>query len=180
MKNRRGRRGATLIEALVALAALGIGTAGIASLISHLSKVHRRQAFQTSSLDVLATFSTQVRDATCDLLPNTVSLTSGPADPGLLAPGWQAGPVRGSAITTVGRIDGSPPILVSYNSVLVAVPPTFAGPPSFDVQVRIREITGDPTLDDPNVTQGYWIRDFTVKKVCNLRLEADGRGEFYP
>ncbi len=179
MKNRRGRRGATLIEALVALAALGVGTAGIASLISHLSKVHRREAFQTASLDMLATFSTQVRDAACDVLPGTTTLVQGPTDPGFFGVGYQTTPIVGSSITLVGDVAGTPPMRLSYNAVREVVPLNFAGPPSFDVSFRIREITNDPTLDDPNVTEGYWIRNFTVKKVCNLRTEQDGRGEFY-
>ena len=55
----------------------------------------------------------------------------------------------------------------------------YQGPPAFDIQVRVREITRDAVKDNPLVTNGYWIRTFPLKKVCNLRLLAlPGRGEY--
>jgi len=178
-RGRASRRGATLIEAVVALGALGVGTAGVMTLMTYVSQTSERAAFHGRAIDVASEFAAQVADTTCDLLPDDNAPSPPATDPGLLAAGDQLAPVTGSAITLVGDIDGTPSVRVSYVSTLEIRGAGFDGPPAFDLEVRIREITNDDALDDPAITEGWWIRTFPVKKVCNRRTEPTGRGEFY-
>lgn len=170
---RRARRGATLIEALIALAALAVGSAGVVSLLTYVTQANRRAAFQNRSLEIIAELSTQIRDVHCDIRPDGTTIR----DPGLAAV-THAIPIAASGITLVGDLGGTPPIRVQYvvsDSNLAG----FGGPPGIDIDVQIREIMNDPNKDDPTVLVGYWIRTFVVKKVCNFRLDDAGRGEFY-
>lgn len=176
---RRSRRGATLIEAAVALGALGIGMAGVMTLLTYVSQTGKQAAFHGRALDLAAEFAAQAADTSCDLRPNDVAPTAPATDPGLLAAGDQFVAVSGSAITLVGDIAGHPRVNVSYAVVPELRVAGFDGPPAFDLTVRIREIMNDAAKDDPAVTRGYWIREYPVKKVCNLRTEPVGRGGYY-
>lgn len=199
-RTRRSRRGAALIEAVVSLGVLGFGTAAILSLVTQLSQTATQSAFHSASLSVFASFSAQVRGASCDVDPTQSVFQAGTSDPGL-APGgpYSAPAAASSAIQLVGDLDsssavaadvaraiqGAPPMRVSYTVADSTPAAPYAGPPTLDVQVEIREIKRDATLD--TATSGYWIRTYSVKKVCAQRADsvADcgtppcGRGEFY-
>ena len=190
MKKRRTKTytaGATLIEALIAMAALGVGAAGVFTLLAHVSQTNRRAAFQTRSLDIASEFATQVRDAACDVPQGAIAVSPASTDPGLNQQNWYPGtgvtidqpaaPI--GSFNLVGFLPGIPPVHVSYRATAEAGTVAIDGPPAFDVEVRIREVTGDPDKDDPNVVTGFWMRTFPIKKVCNIRLELNGRGEYY-
>lgn len=190
----RDCRGATLIEALVSLAVLSLGTAGVASLVTTVTQANRRMAFQVKSLDIVAQFSAQVRAATCDVPPGVSGFNTATSDAALLpsggpatittaagaSAGWWDTPPPTSAITLVGNIPNTtPPIHVAYRAVDATPPAPYDGPPSLNIEVRAREITGDSALDAPTRASGYHIREFTVKKVCTQRQDSQGRGEWY-
>jgi hypothetical protein len=48
--------------------------------------------------------------------------------------------------------------------------------PALDIQVRIRELTGDAATDI--AATGYYVRTYPVRKVCNARLDESRRGEY--
>lgn len=198
MKRRIGsrqQRGTTLVEAMVAVVVLSVGTAAITELLRSISNANRRIDFQTTSLDIFGEFAAQVQDAPCDMFPGAVAPTVPGTDPGLLlAPApplfQEVIPVAGSAITMVGDFGpkAATPDLqnrqlnyrVRYNVAPAAAAAALNGVPAFDVQVEIREITFDAAKDDPTVLDGYWIRTFPLKKICNVRTEPeDGRGAYY-
>ncbi|MCC7381221.1 MAG: prepilin-type N-terminal cleavage/methylation domain-containing protein [Deltaproteobacteria bacterium] len=193
---RAGQRGTTLVEAMVAVVVLSVGTAAITELLRSISTANRRMDFQTTSLDIFGEFAAQVQDAPCDMFPGVAApVNDGSTDPGLLLapppPGWQEiVPVAGSAITMVGDFGPATGVAatqnrllnyrVRYNAQPSAPPVGGAGVPAFDLQVEIREITFDPLKDAPATTDGYWIRTFPLKKICNVRTEPeDGRGAYY-
>lgn len=192
-KGRRGRRGSTLIEALIAVAVLGMGTAGIAGLITTISGANRRLAFQRRANEVFAQFAAQVADAKCDCI--------GPACPGadldwdpaldpafasaFLFPGDPCALPAGTTITMCGDQatwlppieTAGPPMQLSFTSVQYApLAPIPGAPPAFDLLVRIREIRN--TVEENTAVNAPWVREYPLKKVCNLRLEPTGRGEF--
>lgn len=188
---RRGRRrrrlGMTLVETLVAVAVLGIGSASLFSLLSGISTTNRRAKFQGASIDVLGIFSAQVRDAACDDTPAGVR-----DDAGLVAAGWITAPT--GSITAVGDLDAAAsgvqtnyPLRVQYEVTPVAAP--AMGPRSLDIRVQICEyshpsVTGAATAEarcQPGVvwTPGLYTREFVVKKVCAERDGETSRGEYY-
>jgi type II secretory pathway pseudopilin PulG len=178
---RAGRRGVTLIEAMIALGALAIGTAGVASMMTNVSNATKKASFQTQALDVFAAFSTQVQDATCDVLPDGTT----DADPGLAvnAGGYTAA-VAGSAVTLVGAWPGLPP--AQKLTVLYSVTPTpglpVGAPPAFDLTVQICEFNSHDEILAAAAPCAWglragWVRVFPLHKVCTFRLDQTGRGE---
>jgi type II secretory pathway pseudopilin PulG len=187
---RRGskQRGATMLEALIALVVLSTGTAAIAELLGYVSKSQGTARFQGASLDLYATISAEIQDAHCDVQPDGVTEM---VDPGLAptAGAWVDAPVAGSKIVTVGQMPQfSPPVAVRYQvsgrtrDVLQSDGTNQTlnnAPPHVDVVVEVRQVMNVPTMDDPAIVDGYWIRSFPIVKVCNLRTDDNGRGEFY-
>lgn len=184
MRNRR--RGFTLIEAIVALGVLVAGLGSVLGLITYVQGSNRSLAMQSHALDAFARIGAEIRDARCDFMaliePYAVDATM--TDPGLaqvIDNGWIAAPVAGSAIRFVGDETNNPllagrapPIRVDYRVTLDGSP----GIPAFNIDVRVREITGDAERDDPDRESGYWIRMQPVKKMCNPRIDETARGEF--
>jgi hypothetical protein len=161
--------------------------------------------FQNASLDAFTEFSAQVALAECDYMaidPTNAPPPAGQLDPGLAAAaaGWTgmgadvytaAAPPAGTTITLTGPIGPAGPagvakrnfnLHVRYRAAFVPPPVVFGSgntAPSYDLDVEIREITGDPARDGFGVTAGPWIRTFPLKKVCNLRLDGGvGRANY--
>jgi len=188
---RRSMRGASLIEAMVATVVVAVATASVTNLLKFVGDASRRMTFQTASLDVYAETVAQIQDARCNVDPLGVF----DRDPGLdfllsNAGVWQTNPalLGASLIRRLGDVRAtdanarSIPLNVSIRAAVAN--PVFAfattvGPPAYDFEIRIREITSDPARDNPAVTDGYWIRDFPAKKVCNFRTDGTSRGETY-
>lgn len=192
MKSSSRTRGAALIEAIVSLGVLGIGTAAVVTLVTEVNQTSTKSTFHAASLNLFASFSAQVRNSSCDVAPGLTGFQLGTSDRGLAPTGltYLTAPVDPtSALQLVGdfidgtAIQGAPPMNLAYR-VRVASTPIDA-PPSLEIEVRIREITRDPVKDA--ATTGYWIRDYTLTKVCTLRNDREGscgsppcgRGEFY-
>lgn len=176
------QRGATLIEAMIAAVILAVGTAAVTELLKQVSIANRRMTFQTTALDTFTAIASQIQDATCDVPPGAAVPGALTTDPGLWAAisnigTWQNAPVAGSGITTLGDLTlvKAYPIRATFRAV--AAPAPGLGPPNFDLEVEVREIMRDAVLDA--AVEGYWVRTYPVKKVCNRRTEAQGRGEFY-
>ena len=198
---RVSERGVTLLEAMIALTVLVTGIAALFGLINHVHSANRTMAYATSSIDVFAQISAQIRDARCDFdadnPPGPGTVDAALTDPGLasvLGGAWVSGPIGGSQISLIGDLDGSnpalpklvPPLRVDYRvqvedtAKLTAQDGNAPVPnaPSLEVDVRIRELTGDPARDNPALEDAYWIRTFPVKKLCNPRLDETSRGEY--
>ncbi len=183
MRSHHHQRGATLIEAMIAAVILAVGTAAVTELLKQVSIANRRMTFQTVALDTFTSIASQIQDATCDVPPGAAAPGALTTDPGLWAAisapaAWQTVPTAGSGITTLGdlTIPKAYPIRAAVR--LAAAPPPFGmGPPNYDFEVEVREIMNDVAMDA--ATDGYWVRTYPVKKVCNRRTEAQGRGEFY-
>ena len=131
--------------------------------------------------DTFGTFTAEVGSATCSIFPGQVAPTAISADPGLLiaANQWQANPVVGSAILTVGEFPRpplNPEFRVDYQ--LNPAPPLADGPMSYDIQVRIRELLGDTVKDSMDVFSTYWIKTFPLKKTCTFRSQPINRGGY--
>jgi len=186
---RRGQRGATLIEAMISCVVLAGGTAAVTQLLSHVSQANRRMAFQSLANDLASELMNQVADARCDTDAINGNLSAATVDSGLWAAinavgVWQLGPglPATSVVQTVGTsaamplVDRGIPLRIRYR---VTAATTIAGraPPSFDLEVEVREILNDVARDNLAVTTGFWIRNIPFKKVCNRRMEAGGRGE---
>jgi type II secretory pathway pseudopilin PulG len=179
----------TLIETMVAVAVLGIGSASLFSLLSGISTTNRRAKFQSTSLDVLAAISAQIRDAACDDTPLGVQ-----DDPGLANLNtWTVAPA--GSITVVGQLDAAAsqfqtnfPMRVQY-MVMPPAAPAVLGPRSVDVRVQICEwnhpsalggaTPGAQCVPSNEWIAGLYVREFVVKKVCAEREGATSRGEFY-
>lgn len=187
---RSGQRGMTLVETLVAVAVLGLGSASLFSLLTGISTTNRRAKFHSTSIDVLGAFSAQLRDAACDDTPLGVR-----DDAGLAVLGnWIGAPAPGGSITAVGNLDDvasgmqtNYPLRVQY---WVDLSPAVAlGPRSLDVRVQICEynhpsVLGAATAEGqctPGVewVPGLYVREFVVKKVCAERDGDTSRGEYY-
>jgi type II secretory pathway pseudopilin PulG len=174
------RRGMTLLEAVIALLVLSTGVAAVFGMVGRISNANRSMAFQTASLDAFSEISAQIRDARCDI-PEGQAMDDFNAalfDPGLaLTNGqWVNAAIAGSTIQLVGDFTNRVPVIrIDYR---VAEDNTQPGPVSLDIDVRVREITGDPDKDDPARESGYWIQVFPVKKLCTPRTDATYRGEY--
>lgn len=192
-RGKRNTRGATLIEALIAVVVLALGTAAIAELLKYTSDAHRTMSFQTASIDLYARLAAEIQDAHCDV--DDVDFTVINIDPGLTqgdgvfvgdAPFGAAVPPAGSKIQSAGIFrEYTPDLSVRYQATWVPaidanVDGLLDGPPGYNIDVEVRQITGDATQDNPATLDGYWIRNYPISKVCNIRLEdTNGRGEFY-
>lgn len=188
---KRRTRGAALLESVIALGVLAIGTAAIVALVTEVHKAGTKSSYQTASLDLFAGFSSQVRAASCDILPANLGLGVDPAatDPGLLPSGTPytgAPPVAGTAITLVGdftQFPDAPPMRLTYQVSLAPI--SLDAPPMLEIDATVRELVRDPLKD--TLAMGSWIRNFRLTKVCNLRTDnvtscgapPCGRGEFY-
>jgi type II secretory pathway pseudopilin PulG len=191
----RRRRGGVLIEAMVSLGILAVGSTAVINLMGHIRTANSRASFLSASLNLFGAFSAQVRAAGCDH-PNpanagtAIQFLSATADTGL-AIGNHVNQALGSAIDLVGDFEGArkildaPPMRLTY-TVEDLTPVGTNSPPVLAIAVRIREIRRDAVLDA--AVDGYWIREFTVMKNCAIRTEtvvtcgqnACGRGEFAP
>lgn len=189
-RRRAAQYGGTLIEALISLVVLMVATASITNILKYVGDANRRMAFQTASLDVYAEVAAQVEDARCDA--DATGLET--RDPGLQAiiaarPNFVDVVTPTSLIRTIGLLNEanverrgrSIPMRVSIRDLGTAPAWTAGslGPPTFDLEVQIREIMSDPARDAPAVTSGFWIRSYPLKKICNLRADTNGRGEQY-
>jgi type II secretory pathway pseudopilin PulG len=193
MRGSKKNRGAALLETVIALGILAIGTAAIVSLVTEVHRAGTKSTFQTAALDLFAGFSAQVRAASCDLDPLSAGggVNGATTDQGLLPGGPYTAPAATfTGITLVGDFDntngrqlvGAPPMRLTY--VVTAVP-TPQGPPILEIDVTVREITRNAAKDA--LAMGSWIRNFRLTKVCTLRTDNDnacgnppcGRGEYY-
>ncbi len=196
----KAKRGFSLIEAVIAMGIMAAGFVAIFSMINRVQGANRSMGFQQQAIEAYNAIAAQIRDAQCDFdgnVPSPAPLVPATTDPGLAAvvgAGWIHASPPNSSIIHVGLTDGTnpnlprtiPPMRVSYQVNLEAppVPGPTSGPlpgaigPAFDIQVLVREITGDPARDNPAVTAGFWIRNFPMKKTCNPRFGATRRGEY--
>ena len=190
MRRGSSQRGATLIEAMIAVVVLVIATAAIAELLRHITRAQTTMSFQSAALDMYARLSAEIQDAHCDVDPAFATID---IDPALTAAGWVGAPPfgvappPGSTITSFGVFNEySPRMNVRFQPQALTQSDgdgnaSLDGPPTIVVLIEVRQITNEATQDDPTVTDGYWIRTYPVTKLCNIRLEPNnGRGEFYP
>lgn len=185
MRGARARRGASLVEALVAVAVLGVGTAAVTNLMSSISAARRKMAFQTTSLELFNRLNSEIQASTCLVFPGQLvpDLTS--ADPAFLVPvgTWRDTPV-GAHVRTIGNFTNVVPQLRVEYQIPVAPAALAAGPltnnqaVAFDIVVRIREITHDAAQDAADVMSTHYIRSWPTRKTCMSRLTADTRGGF--
>lgn len=187
--NHAPRRGAALLETVIALGVLAVGTAAIVSLVTQVHQAGTKSNYQAASLDLFAAFSAQVKAAHCDVAPQNVGALD-ETDAGLI-PGTYLTPIAGSSVQLVGdfigatQIPGTPPMRLSYEVLPAITPPD--GPPLLEIDVTVRELTGDAAKDAQ--AMGPWIRNFRLVKVCTLRTDNAtgcllgnppcGRGEYY-
>lgn len=180
---RRSTRGLTLLEAVFSVLVLSTGVVAVFGMINRISSANRTMAYQAAALDAFARISAEIRDAKCVFPsedPNNFALAD--IDPGIdgsvAPPAWQTDPVVNSTIRHVGTIPGAvPQVRVAYRvSLDPNIPPTAT--PAYDVEVRVRQIMGDPAKDDEALESGYWIQIYPVKKLCSLRPDATARGEY--
>ncbi|MFO0726906.1 MAG: prepilin-type N-terminal cleavage/methylation domain-containing protein [Myxococcota bacterium] len=178
----KNRRGATLIEAMIAMVVIAVGTAAVTELLRQVSQANRRMNFQTTAVDVFTAVATQIQDATCDVPPGAAAPGALTTDPGLWdaisnAGTWRTAAVAGSVINRLGDLSAVMPLPIQVQIRQNGAPALGNGPPAYDFEIEVRELMHDAAKDA--ATEGYWIRTYPVKKVCNLRLEDIGRGEFY-
>lgn len=180
----------TLVETLVAVAVLGLGSASLFSLLTGISTTNRRAKFHSTSIDILGAFNAQLRDAACDDTPLGVRDDAGLA----VLNTWIGVPTPGGSITAVGDLDAAGslmqtnyPLRVQY---WVELSPAVAlGPRSLDVRVQICEYNHPSVVAAataagqcaPGVAweSGLYVREFVVKKVCAERDGDTSRGEYY-
>lgn len=190
MRRGASQRGATLIEAMIAVVVLVVATAAIAELLRHITRAQTTMSFQSAALDAYARLAAEIQDAHCDVDPTFATID---IDPALVAPGWVgdppfgAAPAPGSTITAFGLFDEySPKMNVRFQPQPLTqsdgnANASLDGPPTITVLIEVRQMTNDAAQDDPALTDAYWIRTYPVTKLCNVRLEPNnGRGEFYP
>jgi Tfp pilus assembly protein PilV len=194
---RKKQRGMTLLEAVIAIGVLAIGFLGIAALLTSVSAATRKSAFHNYALDVYTAFAAQVQNAKCDFAPSTP--TAQTIDTGLLAAGaWHTAPVAASELSLVGLINAldaaaggksvgaTAPVYLAYQANLIPgdCPTPCNQPDSYFIQVSVCDasdpanpcaITGTAGYNN----QGYMVRSFELTKTCTVRLDDNGRGEFY-
>jgi hypothetical protein len=184
---RRSAFGGTLIEAMIACVVLSAGTAAVTQMLANVHHANRTMSFQTLANELAAEFGAQLMDARCDTDALNGNLAAASVDPGLwtaIQPAnlnvWQLAPAGG--LRSLGNSTANPLIdrgiplqmrfRVTQNTTLVGF-----GPPTYNVELEIRQTMFDAARDNLGVTNGYWIRSYPLKKVCNRRMEANGRGE---
>jgi prepilin-type N-terminal cleavage/methylation domain-containing protein len=96
-KTARARLGFTLLEALIALVVLGIGSLGIAEMIAFMTRSNRSLGGETDALALADRLMAEIGDAY--LVAGAPS-----SDPGLVF-GQTFAPVAGSTIRTVGTFN---------------------------------------------------------------------------
>ena len=202
-KPSRQQRGISIIEVMMAAVLLALGVTAMFAMLDRVEGANRSLDFARTANDAYARLAAEIRDAQCDYdgrqVPPVMDGTT--TDPGLAAVigvGWVGVDVVipvGSSITQAGVSDGSNPFIsatvptlrIEYRLVneapVVVAPGAIRGAPAgvgpaFDVEIRIRKVTGNPAMDDPTVNNGWWIKHFPVKKVCNPRYESRRRGEY--
>lgn len=177
---RRTRRGVTLIECVVAVGVLGVGAVILFGAVGRLQMAQRAMRLQAQSLEVLGIVSSEIASARCDVSPDAPEVMPSPPDidVGLSSPipgDWIEAPTAGSSIQTIGPVPNSS-LQVSYRTAVEATVPGSAV--AFDIDVRIREHMGNSVQDAADLEDGYWIRIFPVKKVCDIRSARTQRGAF--
>lgn len=194
MRSTNTQRGMTLVETMVSVVVLTIGVASIFNLLGHMSSSQRSLSLTGHGVDLYSQLSAEIRDAHCDFQatdpPGAFSI-----DPGLaLVPPntWVddlAPPPPTSTIRAFGlRNDVKPTMRISYRVRPVGA---FTGARAatqllaYEVDIRVREVMNDPVRDAPAREDGYWIKMFTIEKLCNGRVDPptasqSGRGEFVP
>jgi hypothetical protein len=193
---RRSTRGATLVEALVAIAVLGVGTAAVTNLVTSISEGKRKLAFQTSALELFNRINSELQASTCLVYPGAVGPTALSTDPAFLvpvdtwvpalgvnpspigAPGTVAFPAGAAHTRTLGDFfNVTPPVRVEYQ-----LRPAPAGGPNtpvaYDVIVRVREIRRNAAEDNADVMSAHYIRTWPLRKACMWRTTADSRGGY--
>jgi hypothetical protein len=174
-----------LLEALVAIAVLGAGTAAISGLLTVIANANERMAFQRRADQVFKRVAAEIEDATCRCPDAACAVTI--LDPGIdpavhgaahTLPGGACPHAAGtSVVETCGDVlDWVPPMHVSIVSTLhgTVLP---GAPPSYDVEVRVREIRRNAAEDA--ATGGYWIRDYPISKTCSFTVDDTARGAFF-
>jgi hypothetical protein len=173
------------------------------AMLERVQGANRSLDLTRTANEAFTRLAAQIRSAQCDYdgsaFPGAIAEDT--TDPGLFdaaGAGWIGvdTPVSpGSSITYAGLTDGSdpalartvPPLRIEYRVEeeaapraapdAVRAPPATVGP-AYDVDIRVRMLTGDPAMDDPAVENGWWIKHYPIKKVCNARYEGSGRGQF--
>jgi hypothetical protein len=182
---RRPVLGGTLIEAMIACVVLSAGTAAVTQMLANVHHANRTMSFQTLANELGAEFGAQLMDARCDTDALNGTLGAATVDPGLWAAinnvnVWQNAPAGG--LRSLGNsaanplIDRGIPIQMRFRVTEVTTL-VGLGPPTYNVELEIRQTMFEAARDNPAVTTGYWIRNYPLKKVCNRRTEANGRGE---
>lgn len=178
------QRGATLIEVMVAVMVLAVGSVAAMSLATQVVRANEQLNFQSASYEVFNRVAAEIRSSTCHVYPALVAPAPGTADPGLLIPAgaWQSVPVGTSVIRSIGNIehggatDGTGmPMIVDYR----VQPDAPANPGElfgFDIEVRVREAKFNVAQDTLNATSTYWIRTWPIRKNCVVRSEPASRG----
>lgn len=200
---RRARRGFSLLEVMVASMLLAFGIVATFAMLDRVEGANRSLDLTRTANEAFSRLAAQIRDAQCDYdgsqIPGVID--PGTTDAGLLnavGAGWVGVDVpvpAPSSITHAGLTDGSDPRLpqtvpalrIEYqvaneappdvDPAAVRGPPANPGP-AFDIQIRVRQLTGDPNMDDPAIGQGWWIKHYPLKKICNARYERTRRGEY--
>ncbi|MBK6684481.1 MAG: type II secretion system protein [Deltaproteobacteria bacterium] len=178
------RRGATLIEVMVAVVVLAIGSVAAMDLATQVVRANEQLNFQTASYEVFNRVAAEIRSATCHVYPGLVAPAPGTADAGLLVPAgaWQSAQAGTSVIRSIGDIehgaatDGTGmPMIVDYR--VQPDPPANPGELfGFDIEVRVREAKFNVAQDTLNATSTHWIRTWPIRKNCVVRSEAASRG----
>ncbi|MBK6686996.1 MAG: prepilin-type N-terminal cleavage/methylation domain-containing protein [Deltaproteobacteria bacterium] len=183
-RGRLGRRGMTLIEAMVAFAVLTIGVAAIFSLITSLVSSQRVLRLNSQGIDLYSRLSSEIRSARCDfpaaLGGAPVPSAAATRDPGLTVEGvWiptQVAAPAGSMLQTIGNFDGeglptagAPVLQVDYMVRSIAL--LNVNTLTYEVDIRVRQIQNDAARDSVLVTESPWLRVFTVQKACNARAD---------
>jgi prepilin-type N-terminal cleavage/methylation domain-containing protein len=192
---RRAQRGMTLIEAVIAVAVLGVGMVALFGMMEWVARATNSLRFDAVATEAYARLAAQIRDATCEFdaadpeAPWAVDPGIDPADGRLQDWFGLDGPVDGSTVRAVGTTgeelaDTAPRMRVEYRvraDETGGWGDTFGDAwtrTSMQVDVRVRRITNDPDKDDPDRVDGTWIKVYPVQKRCNPRVQAEGRGEY--
>lgn len=177
---RRSQHGGLLLECVIALGVLFTGSAAVVAVLGNVSQTSKQIRFHALALSMFGQLSSEVGAATCNVGPGQNAPTALTADPGLLvvANQWQTTPVANSNIQTIGAFNNlSPRIVIDYRlNPTVGAP--VNSPPSFDVQVRIRQVMNDAAKDSLDALNTHWIKTFPVKKTCAFRSQLQSRGGY--
>lgn len=174
---------------MIALAVLVTGIAAVFGMVVHVKTANRTLLMQTRSLDAYARLAAQIQNAQCDYNP-LAPPALGSVDTALTDPGLVPTPAPGTWIDASNRDPNS--LVDAVGRTGVDLPPTVPTMhvdyrvtgglttqiPVLDIEIRVREITNDPTIDA--LPGGYYVRTYPVRKMCNPRLDESMRGEYRP